>query len=354
MKFSLFVHMERFDPEQSHSDLYRELVELVQLAEQGGFHGVWVGEHHAMEFTISPNPFIVLADLARVTSQVRLGTGTVVAPFWHPVKMTGEAALADIITGGRLDIGIARGAYQFEYDRLGGGMDAMEAGARMRELIPAIRALWQGDYAHDGEYWSFPTSTCVPRPVQRPHPPLWVAARDPHSHDFAVSQGCNVMVTPLWHGDDEVATIIDRFNTACADHPEVPRPQSLVLRHTYVGDSDEEVDRACRDFSRYYNYFGGWFKNERPIRNAFIQEYTNEEIAANDMFSPEIMRKNLIIGRPYEVIDRLKGYEAMGYDHYSFWIDSGMTFAQKKKSLKLFVTEVMPAFESSPAQQSAG
>lgn len=344
MKFSLFAHMERFDPRQSHVDLYEGLVELVQTAERGGFHAAWVGEHHAMEFTISPNPFVVLSNLARATRDIRLGTGTVVAPFWHPIKLAGEAAMTDITTGGRLEIGIARGAYQFEYDRLGGGMDAMEAGARMRELIPAVQGLWRGDYAHDGEHWSFPTSTCVPRPVQQPYPPLWVAARDPSSHDFAVSHGCNVMVTPLWHGDDEVAALQDRFNEACAAHPEVARPQSLVLRHTYVGAGAGEVEEACRDFSRYYNYFGGWFRNERPVANGFIQEYSDTEIAANEMFAPEVMRRNLIIGQPREVIERIKGYEAMGYDDYSFWIDSGMSFARKKKSLELFIDEVMPAF----------
>lgn len=344
MKFSLFAHMERFDPKQSHADLYRELVELVQTAEGGGFHAAWVGEHHTMEFTISPNPFVILADLARATSNIRLGTGTIVAPFWHPIRLAGEAAMTDITTNGRLEIGIARGAYQFEYDRLGGGMDAMEAGARMRELIPAIQGLWQGDYTHNGDYWSFPTSTCVPRPLQQPHPPLWVAARDPGSHEFAVSHGCNVMVTPLWHGDGEVAVLMDRFNAACAAHPDIARPESLVLRHTYVGANEDEVVKACRDFSRYYNYFSGWFRNERPVANAFIQDFSEAEIAANDMFAPEVMHSNLIVGEPDRVIDRIKGYESMGYDDYSFWIDSGMSFAQKKKSLELFINEVMPAF----------
>lgn len=349
MKFSFFVHMERFDPALSHADLYRDLVTLVQTAEQGGFDAAWVGEHHAMEFTISPNPFIVLANLARATSRIRLGTGTVVAPFWHPIKLAGEAAMTDIVTGGRLEVGIARGAYQFEYDRVGGGIDAMGAGAAMRELIPVVQKLWQGDYAHQGERWSFPTTTCVPRPLQRPHPPLWVAARDPNSHDFAVAHGCNVMVTPLWQGDDEVAILMDRFNAACDAHPEISRPKSLVLRHTYVGGNDAEVESACRDFSCYYNYFSGWFKNERPIRNAFLEEFTESEIAANAMFSPEVMKNNLVIGKPEEVVHRLKVYEALGYDDYSFWIDSGMSFAQKKKSLDLFIREVMPAFRQGAA-----
>ena len=344
MKFSLFVHMERFDPAQSHAELYKGLVDLVQTAERGGFRAAWVGEHHAMEFTIAPNPFIVLADLSRATSNIRLGSGTVVAPFWHPIKLAGEVAMTDIITGGRLEVGIARGAYQFEYDRVGSGVDAMGAGAAMRELIPVVQQLWQGDYAHEGEYWSFPASTSVPKPAQQPFPPLWVAARDPHSHDFAVSHGCNVMVTPLWQGDEEVAGLMDRFDTACAAHPEISRPKSLVLRHTYVGANASEVDRACLDFSRYYNYFSGWFKNERPITNGFIQAFTDEEIAANAMFAPEVMRSNLVIGTPDEVIDRLRTYESLGYDDYSFWIDSGMSLNRKKKSLELFIDEVMPAF----------
>ncbi|MFX6709537.1 LLM class flavin-dependent oxidoreductase, partial [Acinetobacter baumannii] len=78
------------------------------------------------------------------TKNVRLGTGTVVAPFWHPIKLAGEAAMTDIITNGRLDIGIARGAYSFEYERMGPGMDAWSAGQRLREMIPAIKNLWKG------------------------------------------------------------------------------------------------------------------------------------------------------------------------------------------------------------------
>ncbi|MCQ4437573.1 LLM class flavin-dependent oxidoreductase, partial [Clostridioides difficile] len=96
------------------------------------------------------------AALANTTKRVRLGTGTGVAPFWHPITRAGEAAMTDIISGGRLELGIARGAYSFEYERLMPGLDAWGAGQRMRELIPAVKKLWEGDYAHDGEFWQFP------------------------------------------------------------------------------------------------------------------------------------------------------------------------------------------------------
>jgi alkanesulfonate monooxygenase SsuD/methylene tetrahydromethanopterin reductase-like flavin-dependent oxidoreductase (luciferase family) len=314
------------------------------MAEEAGFETAWIGEHHGMEFTIAPNPFINLAYLGARTSRIRLGTGTAVAPFWHPIKLAGEAALTDVATGGRLDLGLARGAYSFEYERLTPGLDALGAGQRLREMVPVIKKLWEGDHAHQGEFWSFPTTTVVPRPVQQPHPPIWLAARDPNSHAFAVAQGCNVQVTPLASGDAEVASLMERFEAACAASPGVPRPRIMLLQHAFVASSAAEVDQLARDLSRFYCYFGAWFKNERPVRQGFIEALSAADMAAMPNYAPEVMRKNLIIGQPDEVIARLKGYEALGYDQYSVWIDSGLSHERKKKSLELFVREVMPAF----------
>ena len=344
MKFSLFVHMERLDAGQSHESLYDEYIELCEMADRGGMSAIWTGEHHGMDFTIAPNPFINLADLARRTTNVRLGTGTVIAPFWHPIKLAGEAAMTDIITGGRLDIGIARGAYNYEYQRLSPGLDAATAGQRMRELIPAVKGLWAGDYAHDGETWSFPATTSAPKPVQQPHPPIWIAARDPNSHDFAVANGCNVQVTPLALGDEEVDSLMQRFNDACANHPETPRPKIMVLRHTYVGSHESDLEQAAREISVYYNYFGAWFKNEKPVTQGLIERLTNAELAANPAYSPEVIRANTVVGTADEVIARLKHCEELGYDEYSMWIDTGMSFERKRQSLQRFIDDVMPAF----------
>ena len=344
MKFSLFVHMERLDAGQSHESLYDEYIELCEMADRGGMSAIWTGEHHGMDFTIAPNPFINLADLARRTTNVRLGTSTVIAPFWHPIKLAGEAAMTDIITGGRLDIGIARGAYNFEYQRLSPGLDAAAAGQRMRELVPAIKGLWAGDYAHEGETWSFPTTTSAPKPLQQPHPPLWIAARDPHSHDFAVANGCNVQVTPLALGDEEIDSLMQRFNDACANHPETPRPKIMVLRHTYVGSDETDIEQAAREISVYYNYFGAWFKNEKPVTQGLIERLTDEELAANPAYSPEVIRKNAVVGTADEVIARLKHCESLGYDEYSMWIDTGMSFERKRQSLRRLIEDVMPAF----------
>jgi alkanesulfonate monooxygenase SsuD/methylene tetrahydromethanopterin reductase-like flavin-dependent oxidoreductase (luciferase family) len=344
MKFSLFVHMERVSDAQDQRQLYDEMIALCQIADNAGMHAIWTGEHHGMNFTIAPNPLLNLVDLARRTRNVRLGTGTVIAPFWHPIRLAGEAAMADIIMDGRLDLGIARGAYGFEYERLLPGLDAWQAGARMRELVPAVRALWAGDYTHDGEYWQFPKTTSSPKPVQPDGPPIWVAARDPSSHDFAVANGCNVQVTPLHLGDDEVQSLMDRFNAACSAHPDIPRPKIMVLRHAYVAADEADAQQAADELHRFYCYFGAWFKNERPVTQGLIAPLSDAEIAAHPVYSPDLMRRNQIIGEAPEVIARLKTYETMGYDEFSFWIDSGMSFERKKASLLRLVQDVMPAF----------
>ncbi|MBO9445277.1 LLM class flavin-dependent oxidoreductase [Ruegeria sp. R14_0] len=344
MEFSLFAHVERLTPDQPHDVLYDEFVSLVKMADDGGMRAVWTGEHHGMEFTIAPNPFLSLVDLAHHTRNVRLGTGTVIAPFWHPIKLAGEAAAADQMTKGRIELGVARGAYSYEYERLMPGMDAWEAGQRMRESTPLLPQIWQGDCAHEGEFYSFPAATSAPKPFQEDGPPIWIAARDPNSHEFGVHNGFNIQVTPLWQGMEEIETLMSRFNDAC-DSYSGARPKIMLLHHTYVGSDDEDVAQGVQDLRRYYNYFGAWFLNKRPIQQGLIDPISAAEMDANPMYTNEKLAQDLTVGTAQQVIDRLKRYEDLGYDEFSFWVDSGMTNERKRASLARFIDDVMPAFQ---------
>ncbi|MGH1483635.1 MAG: LLM class flavin-dependent oxidoreductase [Geminicoccales bacterium] len=343
MEFSLFAHMERLTPEQSHETLHDEFIALCQMADTGGMRAVWTGEHHGMEFTIAPNPFLSIVDLAHHTKRLRLGTGTVIAPFWHPIKLAGEAAATDLMTGGRLELGIARGAYSYEYERLMPGLDAWQAGQRMRETAPLLRQLWAGDCEHEGAFHAFPATTSAPKPVQENGPPIWIAARDPNSHEFAVQSGFNVQVTPLWQGMQEIEALMGRFNDA-VDGYGGKRPKIMLLHHTYVASDETDLDLAADELSRFYCYFGAWFQNKRPVSQGLIQALSAAEIAANEMMAPANIRRDLTIGKAGQVIDRIKRYEDLGYDEFSFWIDSGMSFERKRASLARFIDDVMPAF----------
>ena len=343
MDFSLFAHMERLTPDQPHDVLYEEFISLCKMADDGGMRAIWTGEHHGMEFTIAPNPFLSIVDLAHHTKNVKLGTGTVIAPFWHPIKLAGEAAATDLMTRGRLEMGIARGAYSFEYERLMPGMDAWEAGQRMRETTPLLRPLWDGDCAHDGKFCKFPSSSSAPKPVQVGGPPIWIAARDPNSHEFAVSNDFNVQVTPLWQGMEEIESLMQKFNDAVEKH-QAKRPKIMLLHHTYVAADDDDLNQAAQELNRFYCYFGAWFQNKRPVSQGLIKPLSDEEIANNPMMSPENMLRDLTMGKTQDVIDRLKRYEDLGYDEFSYWIDCGISTERKKASLARFIDDVMPAF----------
>ncbi|UAL31448.1 LLM class flavin-dependent oxidoreductase [Nocardioides rotundus] len=346
MRFSLFVHMERWDDQVSHRELFENLTELVQLAEQGGFGTVWIGEHHAMEYTISPNPMVLLGYLAGQTSTIRLGAGTIIAPFWNPIRAAGEAALLDVISGGRAEMGVARGAYQVEFDRLADGLAASDGGRYLRELVPAMQQLWAGDYAHDGDIWQFPTSTSVPKPIQSDGIPVWIAARDPDSHNWAVSQGCNVMVTPLMKGDEEVLDLTRKFEGALAKNPDVERPELMVLRHTFVHDADDPDGwrPAAEAVNRFYRTFDAWFGNKQAPTEGFLDPSPESKFAERPEFEADSLHQTAMIGTPEEVIERIRYYESLGVDEYSYWIDNSMSHQEKKDSLQRFIDEVVPAF----------
>ena len=246
MKFSLSVHPERTDPRNDVREALRSALDLVRMADQGGFEIAWTPEHHMIECTIGPNPFTTLIHWAAHTSRIRLGTATVVAPYWHPIRLAAEAALCDQLSDGRLEFGIARGAFQYEFDRMADGMPQHEGGAHLREILPVVLNLWQGDYAHDGALYRFPNATSVPKPLQTPHPPLWIAARDPDTFDFTVGIGANVMSTPLSKPFEEVLNLWAKFETAVAAHPERPVPRWMVLRRTCVYDSPDDWELPVR------------------------------------------------------------------------------------------------------------
>ena len=334
--------MERLSPQESYSDLYKDFISLCVMADEGGMRAIWTGEHHGMEFTIAPNPFITLTDLAHHTRNVRLGTGTVIAPFWHPIALAGEAAMTDLVTGGRLELGLARGAYSYEYERIMPGMDAWEAGSRMRETAPLFENCGQATVPMKVSF-IFSPQPAAPHDPSEDGPPIWIAARDPNSHSFAVENGFNVQVTPLWQGMEEISSLMERFDTACAAQT-VKRPKIMLLHHAYVGRDEDDVITAANEMSRFYNYFGAWFQNKRPVVQGQIEELTETDFASNTLMAPENLRRDLTMGTSRQVIDQLKRYEDLGYDEFSFWIDCGIPFERKKASLDRFINDVMPAF----------
>ena len=343
MKFHLAINMERIDDTLDMKDVAKHTLEMVQMADRGGFRIAWAAEHHALEMTIAPNPFSILTWWAGHTNNIRLGTAVIAAPYWHPIKAAGEAAFVDLISGGRLEFGIGSGAYQREFDRMRPGLKQTDAWRYMQEMLPVIRALWQGDTEHDGEHWSFPTATSVPKPLQQ-EVPVWVAARAPITYDYAVKQGCNIQSWPLTRDMGEAQAYMDRLNEAVANNPGAKRPTMAMMRHTALYDRKEDWMVPVRAAQRQLSQFENLFKNMGDVENGFPKSIPFDQLGNRAEYDPEMLSRNLMFGTPDEVIAKLKEYEAIGVDDFIYYASLGLGLKEQKRSLELFCKEVIPAF----------
>ncbi len=344
MKFSIAVNMERFDPGQDIRQVAAEALELVKLAEEGGFETAWAAEHHTIELMVAPNPFTILTHWAAHTTRIRLGTAVVVAPYWHPIRLAGEAALFDVLSGGRLEFGIARGAFQYEFDRMAGGIQQQAGVAYLKAMLPVVKALWQGDYEHRGEFWSFPKATSVPKPLQQPHPPIWVAARDPGTFEWAIESGANIMATPLARPHAEVGILGQRFAETLAKFPGRPRPRFLMLRRACVYEREEEWRLPVEASIAFGRHFENLFKNIGRVENGFPEPADFDLVANRADYQPAVIRDSMVFGTPAEVVEKLKSYEAAGVEQFCYGASFGLPHAVARRSLELFIAEVMPHF----------
>ena len=344
MKFQLAINLERIDDSLDMNDVARHTLDMVQMAEEGGFDIVWAAEHHAIEMTIAPNPFQILTWWAGETSNIRLGTAVATAAYWHPINLAGEAAFLDLISGGRLEFGIGSGAYQREFDRMKPGLKQSDAWRYMQEMLPAVRALWQGDYAHDGEYWQFPTSTSVPKPVQADMP-VWVAARSPITYDYAVRNRCHINCWPLTRPFAEAELYKKQLDEAIAKADNGWSPRFALMRHACIYDNAGDRQQALDAIRRLLSQFENLFRNAGDVVNGFPAALPLDQIAGREQYDPEMLEENLMFGSPETAIAKLKRYEDLGVNEFIYYASMGLDHDAQKRSLRMFCNEVMPEFQ---------
>jgi alkanesulfonate monooxygenase SsuD/methylene tetrahydromethanopterin reductase-like flavin-dependent oxidoreductase (luciferase family) len=194
VKFGLFYQLP-CAPDQSPAERYRETIEQITLADELGFDTAWLAELHFFHpFSIMPAPLQIAVAIAQRTHRIRFGTGVVLLPFHHPMRVAEEAAVTDILTGGRLDLGVGRGTIAVHFR--GFGVPREESRERFEESLAIIRGAWMSDdaFSYDGLFYQIPPTSLAPRPIQRPHPPIRIAANSPDTAEFAGLNGYDVMV----------------------------------------------------------------------------------------------------------------------------------------------------------------
>ena len=343
MKFHLAINMERMTPETDMRAVRDHTLEMVKMADAAGFKVAWAAEHHALEMTIAPNPFQMLTWWGAHAPNIRLGVGVVNAAYWHPINLAGEAALLDLISGGRLEFGIGSGAYQREFDRMLPGLDQKDSWRYMQEMLPVVRKLWRGDYEHNGEFWRFPRSTSCPKPVQK-NVPVWVAARAPITFDYGVENGCNIMSWPLTMPFSEVEAYRDRIDASIAKSGGEFDGTWAAMRHSAVYETEDDRQAAIAAIRAVLGRFGNLMTRAGDVVNGFPDSVPPESLEGNFRYDPATLEENLMFGSPDEVAAKLKRYEEIGIDAFIYYASMGMDMRRQKRSLRLFIDKVMPVF----------
>lgn len=344
MKFHIAINLERMDDSADMVEVRNHTLEMVQMADKAGFEIAWAAEHHALEMTIAPNPFQIMTWWADHTENIRLGCGVANASYWHPVNIAGEAAMLDLISGGRLEMGLGSGAYQREFDRMKPGLDQKDSWQYMQEMLPLVRELWKGDVEHNGKFWQFPKATSCPKPLQD-EVPMWVAARSPITFDYAVANKCNIMCWPLTLPMSEAEKYKAQLNDSIEKAGGNWGGTFALMRHTAVYKTQEDRASAMNAIRNVLGKFGNLMMKKGDVVNGFPDNVPFEELEGNVRVEPKMLEENLMFGSPETVIAKLNQYKDMGIDSYIYYASMGLEMDVQKRSLQTFIDEVMPAFK---------
>ena len=342
MKFHIAINLERMDDTIDMSAVRDHTIEMIQMADKAGFEVAWAAEHHALEMTIAPNPFQIMTWWAAHTDNIRLGCGVANASYWHPINLAGEAAMVDLLSGGRLELGLGSGAYQREFDRMRPGLNQKDSNRYMQEMLPLVRELWKGDVEHNGENWQFPKATSCPKPVQD-NVPMWVAARSPATFDYAVANDCNVMCWPLTMPFSEAEKYKTQLDESIAKAGGWAGTFAL-MRHTSVYDTEDDHTATLGAIRNALGKFGNLMMKKGDVVNGFPESIPLKDLAGNVRVDPAMLEENLTFGDTDTVIAKLRAYEDLGVDAYIYYASMGLDMAVQKRSLQLFIDRVMPAF----------
>ena len=177
------------------ASVYARALERIAIMDQTGYDAVWLAEHHFSSFSVCPSVHMVGVLAAARTTRLRIGTGVSLAPFYHPLRLAEEVALLDLLSGGRVNWGAGRGFARVEFENF--GVPPEESTSRFHEAVEIVLRAWTEErLSFAGEHFRFDGVEVLPKPLQRPHPPVWMAATSEGSIAWAAGRGFSILMDP--------------------------------------------------------------------------------------------------------------------------------------------------------------
>ncbi|MEE8109995.1 MAG: LLM class flavin-dependent oxidoreductase [bacterium] len=334
MKFSLLYSVQSLTGDWQQ--ICRDVIEQVVLAEELGFDSTLISEHHLVDNGYFPSVITFCAALATRTSRIKLGTGVVLLPLHHPLLIAEESAVVDNLSRGRFILGLGLGYREEEFSAF--GVPLKERGARFDEGVPLVRRLLsEENVTHDGRFWKLKDVTMMPRPVQKPSPPIWIAAKQERAVRRAARQADEWFadpVTPASVLSERVADYRDELSKVGKRFEDVEFP---LMREGFVGETTEGAWEDSKD--------GILFNYKEYLSWGHLQDEEGREV--RDLKEGmETLRRRFIVGSPEDVIRECERYsKELGTRHFVFRMQfPGIPHEKVMKSIRLLGEEVMPHF----------
>ena len=345
MKFGLFSHIPWPEGKEPR-EMFQEITEQAVLGEELGFDSIWLAEHHFTRYGLGSSSLVVASNIAARTSKIRLGTAVLVPTLHHPIRLAEDTATLDVISGGRLDVGYGRGAAGYEYT--GYSLDHGESQQRFQEAIAMIQGLWTTpEYTHKGRYFSANKANLVPQPLQKPHPPVYIAAtRTFDTLKYVVSTGHPLIVGVVLDTTEGI-DLCHRFVQMSQDAGAgVPISRVPFFRYCYVAETEEQARSESRDGLDWTLDVGQWRRAFREGSEVYHHladwRRTRTELPPDYDY---LFENRAVIGTPDQCIARIRALEEQGIEYFgcNFFMGN-IEHRNVLKSMKLFAREVMPAF----------
>lgn len=342
MDFNHFLTSYMPDTSIGSKQHFKNMLEECVTAEKLGYATVSIPEHHLINLLMMPSPLQMAVKIASLTKNISISTSVAVLPLHDMRTYAGEVATADILTDGRLILGVARGAFPWEMKRLGTPIEHSKE--KFTESLEVLQKLLsEEEVSFSGKYYNFEALTIMPRPITQPIP-IMIAAMDPNSIKNAALRGFHVQSTVLSGTKELLMERVNAFREGCEELGEKGKLLKLSMqRMMFVAKDEKDAEKKNKLAYEYYKRFDNMFTGPGKVKNGNIIPLPRKQ-------SFEEMKDNLLICPINELIDKLSIYAEAGVDEFIISSSFGQEQNETIESMHKISEEIIPYFKNSKNQ----
>ena len=339
-------------------EIFRNFLDLGDLAEPLGFDSLWTFEHHFTGYSMSPNPVNLLSNYAARTKRLELGTSVIVLPWHDPIRVAEQIALLDVLSGGRCLFGFGRGAASVEY--AGFRMPMEEARPRFAEAAQVvIKALSNEVFEHEGEFFQIPRMSIRPRPISHPERRFYASSVSPESAEIMAKMGFGVLIIPQNEWSHTQAEV-QRYRETARSVGHTPRPPVVQTNVAVAETREEAIERAQTYLSakwdsieNHYHFSDGHLANVKGYEfyGNLAKTYTKLKDPTFRQKATEFFVRIQVVGTPDDCLEQIREMRHLvGMDHLGVDFGyGGMPHDEALLNMRLFADRVMPVLQHDPA-----